>query len=106
MSAPNDSRRLLLTGLLALWLIAFVYAFVAFATTTPTGDGFVRGANRVMSYLGWQGIAGVVAIATFAIGRDWPKGSAVRTMSAIPLVIALLHILAIFGVILWARAAG
>ena len=106
VSTPSDSRRLLLTGLLALWIIAFVYAFVAFATTAPTGEGFVRGANRVMTYLGWQGIAGVLSIATFAIGRDWPKGSGVRTMSFIPLAIALLHILAIVAIVLWARAAG
>ena len=106
MSQPSDGRRLLLTGLLALWLIAFVYAFIGFATTAPTGDGFVRGANRVMTYLGWQGIAGVLSIATFAIGRDWPKGSTVRTISAVPLIIAFLHIAGIIGVILWARASA
>lgn len=106
MSDPGDGQRFLLTALMAIWLAAFLYAFVSFATSAPTGEGFVRGANRVMSYLGWQGIAGMIAIAVFPVGRRWPKGSAIRTMASVPLGIAVLHILAIVGVFLWARAPG
>mgnify|MGYP001814932194 FL=1 len=103
MSDPTDGQRLMLTVLLALWVIAFGYAFYAFATTIPGGGGFVRGMNRVTAYLGWQGIAGMVAIALFAVGRVWPKGSAVRRMTVVPIALAILHIAGILGVILWAR---
>ena len=92
--------------LLAAWLFAFGYAFFAFATSLPEGDGFVRGMNRITAYLGWQGIAGMTAIALFAVGRGWPKGSAVRRMSVVPLGAAALHVVAIVGIILWAGASA
>lgn len=103
VSDPGDRQRLLLTALFALWVFAFGYAFFIFATTTPTGDSFTRGMNRITSYLGWQGVAGMISIALIAIGRSWPKGSAVRRMSGVPLTLAVLHIAAIIGIILWAR---
>jgi len=106
MSDPGDSKRLFLTALFAAWVLAFGYAFVAFATTEPGGGGFVRGINRITAYLGWQGIAGMVSIALFAVGRAWPKGAAVRRMSVVPLALAILHVVAILAVILWARSSG
>lgn len=105
MSAPTDSQRLLLTALFAAWVFAVGYAFFSFATTNPSGDGFTRGMNRVTAYLGWQGAAGMISFALFAVGRGWPKGSAVRRMSVFPLAIAFLHVAAILGVVLWARTS-
>ena len=99
----SDGRRLLLTGLMALWALAFAYAFVAFWTTAPSGDGFGRGLNRVVTYLGWQGIAGMLAVAIWGVGRGWPKGSSARRLSAVPIALALLHALAIAAIVLWAR---
>jgi hypothetical protein len=99
----TDGKRLILTVLLAVWVMAFAYAFVHFATALPTGDGFHRGANRITGYLGWQGIAGLVALSVFATGRGWPKGSGVRRLTSVPLILALAHVAAILGVILWAR---
>lgn len=106
MSGPTDGQRLLLTVLFAAWLIAFGYAFFTFATTLPQGGGFLRGMNRVTGYLGWQGIAGMISIAVFAVGRRWPKGTAVRRMSIVPIAVAILHVAVITGVIVWARASG
>lgn len=99
----TDGRRLLLTLLSAVWALAFVYAFAAFWTTVPTGEGFVRGTNRVVSYLGWQGIAGMLAVAIWGIGRGWPPGASTRRLSAVPIALALLHVAAIGFVIVWAR---
>ena len=62
----SDGRRFLATCLAALWLMAFCYAFVAFWTTAPEGEGFVRGMNKPLVYLGWQGIAGMLALALTA----------------------------------------
>lgn len=106
MTEPDDRRRLLLTVLIAVWLLAYGYSFVAFALTQPDGDGFTRGANRVLQFLGWQGVAGIVAVAVFGVSRAWPKGTAVRRLASAPLGLALLLVAAIAGVILWARLAG
>ena len=90
MNDPSDRQRLLLTALFAAWVIAFAYAFYAYASTIPGGGGFVRGMNRITSYLGWQGIAGMIAIALFSVGREWPRRSAVRRMSGLPLLLSMI----------------
>lgn len=105
MSGPSDGQRLLLTALFAAWVFAFGFAFFTFATTDPTGESFTRGMNRITSYLGWQGVAGMISIALISVGRGWPRGTAVRRMSGVPLALAILHVVAIFGIILWARAS-
>ena len=99
----NDTRRLWVTVLYASWAIAFGYSFFAFWTTVPEGDGFVRGANRVGAYLGWQGIAGMVALALWGVGRGWPKGAPARRLTAVPLGLALLQAAGILAIIVWAR---
>ncbi len=106
MTPPDDRRRLLLTALIAAWLMAYGYSFVAFAVTEPDGDGFTRGANRILQFLGWQGVAGLFALAVFGVSRAWPRGSAVRRLATAPLGLALLLVAVIGGVILWARVAG
>ncbi|QMU59592.1 MAG: hypothetical protein GKR98_16220 [Boseongicola sp.] len=103
-SAPSDGLRFLFTGLYALWVLLFCYAFFAFLNTPSEGDGFTAGMNRPLTYLGWQGAAGMLAFAVFGVGRHWPKGSPARRLSLLPLVIALLHVIGIVGVIFWARA--
>lgn len=105
MSVPPDRLRLLLTALYALWLMVFVYAFVAYARSPYEGAGFPDGLNKPAVFLGWQGAAGVISVAVWGLGRSWPKGNGVRALSAIPLVIALLLGLAVLGVIYWTGAA-
>ena len=82
---PSDGRRLALTASFAAWLMAFVHAFFA---------GFDSGFRL---YAGWQGIAAVLAVAVFGIGRAWPSGSAVRRMAAFPLVVAALQAAVLAG---------
>ncbi|MEM6385911.1 MAG: hypothetical protein AAF718_06710 [Pseudomonadota bacterium] len=102
MSSPSDGQRLLLTVLLALWLMAYLYSFVSFALTEPNGSGFTRGANRLEAFFGWQGIAGLFAIAVFGISRKWPAGSVVRKSGMVPLALAGLLLAAMIGVLTWA----
>ncbi|MBT8418548.1 MAG: hypothetical protein KJO42_14005 [Silicimonas sp.] len=99
----SDARRLLLAVLYAAWVMVFVYAFFAYARAPYEGAGFPDGLNKPAVYLGWQGIAGMLAIAVFGVGWGWPKGSAVRGLAVVPLVIAGLHLLAIAVVIFWAE---
>ncbi|MDD9920941.1 MAG: hypothetical protein OXQ92_01480 [Boseongicola sp.] len=99
----NERRILLLTILLAAWAMAFAYAFVFYATTAPTGDGFLRGANRINGYFGWQGVAGMIAVAVYGVGKSWPKGTAVRNISILPFALAILHGIAIAAILFYAR---
>lgn len=100
---PSDGARLALSVLYAGWVLVFAYAFVAYARAPYEAAGFPDGLNKPRVYLGWQGIAGMLALAVFGVGRIWPRGSGVRGLSAVPLVIAVLHVLAIGGVVLWAE---
>ncbi|RZV98575.1 MAG: hypothetical protein EX266_17105, partial [Rhodobacteraceae bacterium] len=98
---PSDTARLVLTALWAAWLMAFLYAFVAYARAPYEGAGFPDGLNKPAVFLGWQGIAALFALAVFGTSRAWPKGSAVRRAGATPLVIGILLGLAILGVLAW-----
>ena len=51
---------LLVAGLLLLWAGLFGWSFVDFSTTEATGDGFTRGSNRLLAFLQWQFVAGIV----------------------------------------------
>lgn len=98
----SDGRRFLLMAVYAAWVMVFVYAFVAYDRAPYEGAGFPDGLNKPAVYLGWQGVAGMLAIAVFGIGLGWPKRTAVRGLTAVPLIVALLHLLAIGGVAFWA----
>ena len=102
MTTPKGGNPTLLMVLFALWLLVFGGSFAAYTFTEPTGEGFVRGMNRVVSFLGWQGLAAAFAVAIWSVGRHWPKGSAARRLSQIPGGVALLLFATIAGVILWA----
>ena len=101
MSTPSDSLRLVLTVLSALWLIVFIYAFVAYARAPYEGAGFPDGLNKPAVFLGWQGTAALLALAVFGVGRRWPAGSAVRRLSWVPLIAALGIAAMISGVLAW-----
>lgn len=102
----GEGKRLLLIGLLSVWALAWGFSFVAYATTEPSGDGFVRGMNRVTAFFGWQLAAAMPAFAAWVIGRDWPRGSGVRFVSRVPIQLALGLAAVVAGLILWARFAG
>ena len=68
---------LVLTG----WVIVWTLSVPAFSP-----DGQVGG--RV--FAGWQGVAGMLAVAAHGLGRRWPKGASVRRIATIPLIIAVL----------------
>jgi len=99
----DDARRLWVMFLLALWAMAFAGAFAAWWLTPPSGDGFTRGMNRITIFLGWQGIAGMLALATWGVGRGFPKGSPARRLSRWPLALALVLVAGLVALILWAR---
>ncbi len=99
----DDARRLWLMILLALWLMTFAGSFAAWWLTPTTGDGFVRGMNRVTTFLGWQGIAGMLALGIWGMGRGFPAASPARRLSRWPLGLAGLLVAGLAGLVLWAR---
>ena len=104
MVASRGNR--LVALLLAIWAGLFIWSFIGFSATEPTGDGFTRGFNRVSGFLLWQFAAGIVAVPAYMVGREQPRGSALRWASRLPLALATALLLAIAGVIVWARATS
>ena len=58
---------------LVIWAILFSLAFVYACQTEPTGDGFVRGMNRVGIFLAWQAGALIAAIVAVVVSRSVSK---------------------------------
>lgn len=98
---PNDGKRFSLIALGAVWLMSFIYAFFAF-TAAPM-DTVSDARTNPEAYLGWQGVAGIAAVAIYGVGLAWERGSATRRLSLVPLLLAFLQALAIFGIFLWAH---
>lgn len=96
MSDPGDGNRLLLAGLMALWVMAFGYAFVA---AEGAGAGVSRNAliEAFRVYAGWQAIAGTLALAIAGVGWRWPRGTSVRRLGLLPIALAALQVAAFVG---------
>ncbi len=92
-------------SLLVPWAVTYAWSFVAFMTTTPTGDSFARGLNRIGVFLTWQALAGVMAVGLWILSRHFDKGSAGRWFCRVPLVLAGLLVAAIAALIVWANFA-
>ena len=101
----DDTRKFIMMVLIALWAAAWGYSLVA-VFADPTGDGFSRGLNRVKGFLGWQGIAGMIALALWGVGREFDRNSGLRRISGVPLGMALALLLALGGAWLWVQVSG
>ena len=101
MAAPRQEQ--LFALLIAIWAGLFTWSLIGFWSAEPTGDGFVRGMNRVTQFLLWQFAAGVFSIPVFVVGRGYPRGGAMRWISRVPLALAAAMVLIIVIIIFWAR---
>ena len=94
MNGPHKPNPLLLLTVLATcWLIAFVYSFVEAGIAARTATDLSATAGVFGTFLGWQGVAGLFALACFGVSRAWAKGSGVRRLGALPLGLAVLLLL-------------
>ena len=98
--AGDDARRFALMALLALWVAAWGYSLVPLFAGVDSGEALLASA-RVTAFLGWQGIAGMIALALWGIGRGFPKRSGTRRISALPLGMALALLLVLLGSMIW-----
>ncbi len=97
----QEARTLLLMAVLALWLTVYGYSIVVLMTTASVADGSGRGLSRITVFLGWQGVAGILAFGCWGIGWSFPKGSGVRRVSGVPLGLALTLILVGAGMLVF-----
>ena len=98
--------------LAAAWLAAVLGSFIAFFMTEPTGDGFVRGFNRITAFLQWQGAAFFLGLISACIFRAFGDRRENRLwwLSHAPFLVSsalwLLLILGFIAIVAWARFQG
>lgn len=95
------SQQTLFKILLMVWAAAFAWSFISFSTAAPTGDGFTRGLNRVTGFLGWQGLATILAVAVWITGRGANLTGLQKWISRTPALMALALVLAVLSLVLW-----
>ncbi|MGI3169395.1 hypothetical protein ACRARG_09600 [Pseudooceanicola sp. C21-150M6] len=91
----SRAYRALLLFWTALWLGSFLWP----ALLAPAGDGFLRGMNRLGTFLILQIAAGCLAPVLLLLR---PPG-APRWIAILPVALALLMALAILTLIVWPR---
>ena len=104
MASPRNEQ--LFALLIAVWGGVFTWSIIGFASGDAAGDGFTHGLNRIPGFLLWQFAAAGLSIPVFFVGRAYDRGSALRWISRVPLVLALTLGLAIVAVFVWARFAA
>ena len=102
MVGAMDARRLWLMILGAAWAMAWAGSFLAWWLIAPR-DG-EPGIDRLTAFLGWQAVAGMLAVAVFGAGRGWPARHPVRRWSLVPLGLAALLVVALIFRPIWAGA--
>ncbi len=86
-----------------LWALLWAGSFLAFSVTEPTGDSFTRGLNRLGHFAGLQTAAGAAAVMLWLAGRRaFARGTVLRWLSRVPLLLAALLLGFVMAVIAWA----
>lgn len=106
MSAPSDRKTLLFTVLYAAWVIVCAWSFVAYGRAPHQGAGFPDGLNKLAVFLGWQGIAAMLAIAVWGVSLGFEKGSGARSLGRVPLILAVLLLAALLVFVAWPDGSG
>lgn len=103
MGSPRNDQ--LFSLLIAIWGGVFTWSIIGFTSNGAAGDGS-DGLSRITGFLLWQFAAAGLSIPVFLVGRAYDRGSALRWISRVPLVLALTLALAIAAIFAWARAAA
>jgi len=98
-------QKTLVWSLLMVWLLLFAGSFFVFALVPPDGDGFTRGANRVLGFVLIQVAAGFIGTAAWLMRKVFPAGSWRRWVACLPAGLFSLLILSLVLVVVWARLA-
>jgi len=76
-------RRAAIWLVLVAWCLAMVASGLALAAE-PVGDGFTRGMNRTIGFLGWQLGAAMLALVAWLAARPLPRGALLRRLAFVP----------------------
>ena len=108
VNGPGDGARLLLTVLLAGWVLAYAYSAIELSALWEPSDPFEFGfdVQPAVRFLGWQGVAAVLALGVFGVSRLWPRGAAARQIGNVPLLLALLLIAALGAIAVMGPPVG
>ncbi len=79
----------------AAWILVWGGSFLAFEG--PPGVGL---SDRT-SFLGWQGVAGCLALWVFGLGLRLPKGSGARRIAAGPIILAFVLVAMLMIQVWW-----
>ncbi len=79
----DEGRRIWLTLAFAAWILVWGGSFLVFEGPPDAG------LSERTAFLGWQGIAGCLAVWVFGLGRRLPKGSGARRLASGPLILAI-----------------
>jgi len=93
----HDTGTLVLMLLLAVWLLAYGISIRALLITPDIAAATLPTFKRGVGFLGWQGVAGMVAFGCWGIGRSYPRSSGIRQVSAVPLAMAAALLVVILG---------
>ena len=84
---------------IGLWIAAWAWSLIGFATTEPTGDGFTRGMNRVRAFFMWQFVAASLAIPIWLLGVPLAQSRMRRWVARVPILLALLPLMIVLIVV-------
>lgn len=89
------------------WLATVGLACLRYATSAPTGEGFTRGWNRVVAFLGWQLAALVPALVAAALVLRHREALEPRwrALGLAPLAIEVAFAALLGVLVAWARFA-
>lgn len=93
-------------GLLLLWAAVMALSVWFVVTTDPTGDGFTRGMNRVVGFLGFQFLAAGIAMLVLLSGAALPRGGWLQRAHRVPVAVAAIEIAALLVLVVWGLFAG
>lgn len=97
-------RHTALKIVLLVWVAIMGISFLGYALTETSGDGFTRGLNRIMVFLGWQ-IAGlVIAVICLFLRARVERGRPLRWVALVPALVAGAQVLAIVSLFVAASA--
>lgn len=85
-------KSFILMCLFAVWIAASGYSIAVLAQ----GEA-ATGLTAMEKFLGWQGVAGMFALAIFGIGISLPKDSGSRSLSLVPILASVVLIAVVFG---------
>lgn len=101
MTEPMGRR--IAWGIIALWAMVYLWSIAALFLTAPTGDGFTRGLNRIVTFYGWQILAAALAFILLWAKRYFAPKSFARRLSWAPICLAGLLLTATLGFIAMAN---